>query len=107
MQCLLVIVNVSMRVLINDSEDIEAAPVMHRHELLAQLLDLLHCLYLLHYDLEHSIFDIVLFHLRLLPILVILHALCVISTVCVRGRRHHELEATGELLREMNHLLYE
>lgn len=75
MQCLLVIVNVSMRVLIDDSEDVEAAPVMHRHQLLPQLLDLLHCFYLLHYDLEHSIFDIVLFHLRLLPILVILHAL--------------------------------
>jgi hypothetical protein len=101
MQCLLVIVNVSMRVLIDDSEDVEAAPVMHRYELLPQLLDLLHCLYLLHYDLEHSIFYIVLFHLRLLSILVILHALSVVRTVCVRGGRHHELEATeGTLKRD-------
>ena len=104
MQCLLVIVNVSMRVLIDDSEDVEAAPVMHSHELLPQLLDFLHCLYLLHYDLEHSIFDIVLFHLRLLPILVILHTLCVIRTVCVRGRRQHELKATGGTLKRYEFL---
>ena len=83
MHCLLVIVYVPMRVLIDDSEDVEAAPVMHSHELLPKLFDLLHCLYLLHYDLQHSIFDIVLFHLRLLPIPVILHTLCVIGTVCV------------------------
>ena len=93
MHCLLVIVYVPMRVLIDDSEDVEAAPVMHRHELLPKFFDLLNCLYLLHYDLQHSIFDIVLFHLRLLPILVILHALCVIRTVSVGGGRHHELEA--------------
>ena len=84
-----------MRVLIDDPEDVQAAPVMHRHELLPQLLDLLHRLYLLHYDPEHSIFDVVLFHLSLLPILVILHTLRVIRPVCVGPGRHHELEATA------------
>jgi len=94
-----------MRVLIDDPEDVQAAPVMHRHELLPQLLNLLHCLYLLHYDPEHSIFDVVLFHLSLLPILVILHTLRVIRPVCVGPGCHHQLEARNVFMKK-NNLLY-
>jgi hypothetical protein len=62
-----------MRILINDSKGIEAAPIVHRNQLLSQFLNLFNGFNLLHYDLEHSIFKVKLSDPLPMPVIVILH----------------------------------
>lgn len=91
---LLIVVDITMWVLVNDSKGIQAAPIVHGYQFLSQLFNLFNCLNLLHYDFEHSIFNVKLFDFLPLPIVVVFHGGSVATLISIWGWSHHQLKTT-------------